>query len=160
MKIQTGTLKLMTWFLVGALLALSVAGCERDEGNRDTDEVRIPRVLYLENMKAAEFRERPAFTEAEREQMREEVTSRILPIAQRHVDLIVHQPNFYDIDITLLCQENGDYTETMGIQIWVSEKVPDEDLPEADRMPATLEGVLVQFIVAPETLYPQFFPQH
>ena len=30
MKIQTGTLKLMTWFLVGVLLALSVVGCESD----------------------------------------------------------------------------------------------------------------------------------
>ena len=30
MKIQTGTMKLMTWFLVGVLLALSVVGCESD----------------------------------------------------------------------------------------------------------------------------------
>ena len=108
MQFQSRAPQLTAWFLVGVLLALSVVGCERNAGNRDTDELKVPRVLYLEKMKAIELRERPAFTEAEREQMREEETSRIFPIAQRHVALIVGQPNYYHINIGLLCYENGD----------------------------------------------------
>ena len=130
-------------------LSLLVLGC--DAGG-------VPRVLYSEQLKPQkEWRllEIPD-EDTKHELMRQEAEAG--PIMMRNRRLISRQPNVYYMQITLLSVKNGDYANTVGIQAWVKEKVPDEELPLEDRMPATLEGVPVQFVEKLGTAGMAFFP--
>ncbi len=68
-------------------------------------------------------------------------------VMNKYMDLFERQPNFDSVVPTFLVDENGDYTTTKGIKVYMLKKTPDEELPESDRVPAELEGVPVQFVV-------------
>ncbi len=120
------------------------------------EEVRIPRVYYLrrgiDDVRRPEryWRVDKALTEgweiwAAGPQKWE--------VAKKYMDVFERQPNFNRVTTSLLNDENGDLTTTRGIVIYVTEKIPDEELPEFDRVPSELEGVLVQFVVGSRPIF-------
>ena len=60
--------------------------------------------------------------------------------------LFWRQPNVFGVGEGFLRDENGDRTETVGINIRVTKKVDQSTLPPEDRIPDCLEGVPVQIV--------------
>ena len=77
----------------------------------------------------------------------DERRERIHEVRGRYDPLFRRQPNVDLISEGFIKDENGGYTETVGILIHVTEKVDQSTLPPEDRIPDCLEGVPVQFRV-------------
>ena len=79
----------------------------------------------------------------------ENTAERIHEVRLKYDPLFKRQPNVAAISEGFIMDENGSYTETVGIVIDVSEKVDQNTLPPEDRIPDCLEGVPVQIQVGP-----------
>ena len=79
----------------------------------------------------------------------ENTAERIHEVRLKYDLLFKRQPNVAAINEGFIMDENGSFTETVGIVIDVSEKVDQSTLPPEDRIPDCLEGVPVQIQVGP-----------
>ena len=70
---------------------------------------------------------------------------RMTKVRLKYTPLFKRQPNVHGWGVVSLRDENGNRTETRGIEIRVTEKVGQSTLPPEDRIPDCLEGVPVQF---------------
>ena len=70
----------------------------------------------------------------------------ILEVRDKYRPLFKRQPNYHGNGPGNIRDENGERTKTMGITIYVTEKVDQSTLPPEDRIPDCLEGVPVQII--------------
>ena len=62
--------------------------------------------------------------------------------------LFRRQPNYIGSATGLLRDEEADdWLDRIGLKVYVTKKVDQSTLPEADRIPACLEGVPVQILV-------------
>ena len=69
---------------------------------------------------------------------------RIHEIRLKYEPLFKRQPNYTGLAEGYFADSDGNWTETVGIIVSVSERVDQNTLPTADRIPACLEGVPVQ----------------
>ena len=74
--------------------------------------------------------------------MTHDMQNRLSDLQRKYLDELMSKPNVVGIGIGL-AQKNGDYTEELALVVMVSKKVPLGDIDEADRIPATLEGLPV-----------------
>ena len=65
-------------------------------------------------------------------------------IRHKYEALFWRQPNVHGVGIGLIMDEDGRETGEVGFIIHVTEKVDQNTLPAADRIPDTLEGVPVE----------------
>ena len=68
----------------------------------------------------------------------------IRSVRRKYADLFRRQPNYFGQGVGSLEDEEGNDTGEIGILVHVTEKVDQSTLPEADRIPDTLEDVPVQ----------------
>ena len=78
------------------------------------------------------------------------LTERARAIRPKYEDMFWRQPNVWGVGIGMMYDERGEWTGKIGFLISVSEPVDENTLPPWDRIPACLEGVPVQFDVAPQ----------
>ncbi len=71
---------------------------------------------------------------------------RIHEVRLKYDNLFWRQPNVFGVGEGYFKDENGEWTETSGIIIRVTEKVDQSTLPPEDRIPDCLEGIPVQII--------------
>ncbi len=69
---------------------------------------------------------------------------RIREVMLKHKALFERQPNYDGLSGGYFRDADGNWTETVGIIVSVSERVDQNTLPTADRIPACLEGIPVQ----------------
>jgi hypothetical protein len=67
-------------------------------------------------------------------------------VVQKHTELFWWQPNVHEFGAGYVLDENGEETEEPGIVIKVTKKVPQEELPEKDRIPDRIDCVRIQII--------------
>ena len=66
------------------------------------------------------------------------------------------QPNVYGVSEAVFLDENGEWTDTVGIEVMVTNKVDQSTLPPEDWIPDCLEGVPVQITEDLALEYPAF----
>ena len=67
----------------------------------------------------------------------------------KYDDMFWRQPNVHSVGVGALRTGGGGYIDLIGINIYVTERVCQEDLPPEDRIPEVLEGVPVRIIEEP-----------
>ena len=75
-----------------------------------------------------------------------------LAVRKKHIELFRRQPNVWSVGVGFLQDQNGDYTDEVGIVVRVTQLVPQEDLPEIDRIPESIDGVRIQILEAPNNV--------
>ena len=65
-------------------------------------------------------------------------------ILDKYEDLFWRQPNIMGVGIGFLEDEDGEWMDTVGLDVVVTEKVDQSTLPPEDRIPDCLDGVPVQ----------------
>ena len=63
------------------------------------------------------------------------------------------RPNVYGVGEAVFLDENGEWTDTVGIEVMVTNKVDQSTLPPEDRIPDCLEGVPVQMLERPKPIF-------
>ncbi len=74
--------------------------------------------------------------------MNDEIIARLTEVQAKYIDELMQMPNVVGVAIGL-AKVAGEYTDTPAIVVMVSQKLPLEDLEEADVIPTELEGVRV-----------------
>ncbi|MEM6284800.1 MAG: hypothetical protein AAF787_21600 [Chloroflexota bacterium] len=67
---------------------------------------------------------------------------KLTAVQAKYADMLMSKPNVIGIAIGFI-QEGGIATEEKGIVVMVSVKMPDNQVPPKDRIPAELDGVRV-----------------
>ena len=70
--------------------------------------------------------------------------ARAKKVIEQHRQLFRRQPNWWSHGITAIQDENGQETDQLGVVIWVSQKVAQSELPEADRIPDCIGEVPIE----------------
>lgn len=74
---------------------------------------------------------------------------RVMPVLEKYHELIWRQPNVHGFGPGNLEDENGEETEEFGITVYVTKKVPQDQLPPEDRIPDRVGCVRIQIIEKP-----------
>ena len=69
---------------------------------------------------------------------------RAAKVLEEHGALFFRQPNWWKHGVTSIRDEDGQETEQIGVVVWVSERVPDSELPEEDRIPDCIGDVPIE----------------
>ena len=75
-----------------------------------------------------------------------------LAVRKKHIELFRRQPNVWSVGVGFLQDQNGDYTDEVGIVVRVTQLVLQEDLPEIDRIPESIDGVRIQILEVPNNV--------
>ena len=73
----------------------------------------------------------------------------VMPVFEKHREKFWRQPNIWGSGPGSLLDENGEETEEFGITIYVTKKVPQDQLPPEDRIPDRIGCVRIQIIEKP-----------
>ena len=73
----------------------------------------------------------------------------VMPVFEKHREKFWRQPNIWGSGPASLLDENGEETEEFGITIYVTKKVPQDQLPPEDRIPDRIGCVRIQIIEKP-----------
>ena len=151
MKIQSRTLKLMTWFLVGVLLALMAVACGQEAAPAATEPE--PQETQPETRSETMWEPQTEYLK------HREISARAEAIFPKYKDAFECQPNAWRAGITFLEDADGNYIQVpdseggykkvVGFVIRVTEKVPQEQLPQEYRIPDMIEGIPVQILERP-----------
>ena len=72
-------------------------------------------------------------------------------VLAKYEDLFWRQPNVWTVSIGFLHDDEGRRTDVVGINIRVTERVCQDDLPPEDRIPERLESIPVRIIEEPDS---------
>lgn len=71
-----------------------------------------------------------------------EMMQRISNVQAQYAQDLMQKPHVVGVAVGM-AQENGAYTDEMALVVLVDQKVPLDQLNEAERIPATIDGVRV-----------------
>ena len=77
---------------------------------------------------------------------RNNTPERIHEVRLRHDDLFWRQPNIHTVDEGCFMSEDGGWLDIYGIVLEVITLVDQNTLPEADRIPLSIEGIPIQIV--------------
>ena len=77
---------------------------------------------------------------------RNNTSERIHEVRLRHDDLFWRQPNIHAVGEGFFMSEDGGWLDIYGIVLEVSTLVDQNTLPEADRIPLSIEGIPIQIV--------------
>ena len=77
---------------------------------------------------------------------RNNTSERIHQVRLRHDDLFWRQPNIHGVGEGFFMSEDGEWLDIYGIVLSVSTLVDQNTLPEADRIPFSIEGIPIQIV--------------
>ena len=72
---------------------------------------------------------------------------------ENNADRIAAYPNMESVSVAFLWDSDGNRDGTIGIVVWVTELVPDDEIPESLRLPDPLDGVPVQIRKSSNVVY-------
>ena len=147
MQCHIGLVRQTIWIFAIASLAFLVIACGDERGNEDS---RRPKYApYFDAAQQVESRTQTLdqYSKEQMVQFREAVSS-VRPVMDKYEDLFWRQPNAHGLSIWFLYNDDGRFGDEVGILVLVTEKVPDKDIPGADRIPATLDGIKIQILQA------------
>ena len=152
MRKQTRTLKLSAWFTAVVLQALIAVGCagqgvsEKPSQARSEEGIVTPQVNSTIKEEVVPTKD-PVTANAENMAAiakYEPLVERAQAVRPKYEALFWRQPNVVSVGIGFIKDENGEWTEEVGLVISVSQKVDQNTLPPEDRIPIFVEGVPVQ----------------
>ena len=73
----------------------------------------------------------------------------VMPVFRKHREKFWRQPNVWGMGPGRIQDENGEETGELGITIYVTKKVPQDQLPPEDRIPDRIGCVRIQIIEKP-----------
>ena len=140
------------WLFAIASLAFLLIACGDGRGNEDSPGPKY--APYFDASQQVESRAETLdqYSEEQIVKFRKAVSS-VRPVMDKYEDLFWRQPNAHGLSIWFLYNEDGRFGDEVGILVLITEKVPDEDIPGADRIPATLDSIRIQILQAPMGRY-------
>ena len=87
-------------------------------------------------------------TSEEEHQQHQEIDILTWSVQSKYNSLFWRQPNVYNITPGFLRDDEGGWTDTWGLTVWVTEKVDQNALPPEDRIPDYLDEIPIQIMQA------------
>ncbi len=154
------TLSIGRWWLliVLASVCLLLLACSTESPESGQAPAEVPLAPAIQDQDPTERitstknqrPERSSMTESEPSWLKyQPAADKASAVRKKHSGLFRRQPNMWSVGVGFLQDQNGEYTEQIGIVIWVTQLVLQEDLPEIDRIPESIDGVRIQILEVP-----------